>query len=878
MVQEGGADSLRLNIVIETIAKIQAIDEVSARLQKLSVASIKAQNTADQFTGELEGKMTPALQKSGAALSQLLKTGFGPKFIGSVTGVNAALVGAGKTFQTYTKEALTAGAISSRTAKNFSELSQGMIGIGITGKATAATFDELSAKLAQLRPRTEAGKAGVKALSNELSLLKIQFIEAGNAAEQRLNKPLKNTQKAGQGLLLSFSLTQLAAGRLSQAMFGIGFAVLFTGFKFLNLITISVALGAALASIVLDKLVASFGRGQSAIEQVSEQMQEFERAVGESRGETRLLSEEFRRLVESGADLAGGFKELFAEIERGPGIFETFFPAVKNFGNFLSKVFTFQIIDAKNAARDYIETVQTFSAKEFEEESERLSIAISAVRQGIDEDFASIRQEFERAGELRIALAPIERTRKELDDFFDIVSSEAKDLASFQNKIIRDQVENQITIRREALQTELDNIRDGQRAQIQVIQDALSEQTRAIRDAFDLRLDIIRDQLDTQINAIRDAAADEIETNKEKIDTLQNQDRQLSSVLSDLESERQSIRAAIIGSEAELAELEAAAAQQGVAASEEKTIIKARLTGLAAQQSAIDKTISAQKKEQDSLQDQIRALEDVIDAIEDVRDSAIDAARDETKEREKQARRAADEEIRQAQRAAENKINAINDAVRAASRAATRQSNTDIREARRSADAQIESNNRIRDNAIASFEIKKGLAEDLITINEQRINDEIRVANAIEDNIIPKMRSLIELQLVSAALGIGPILGERGFGLLQALALKQFIESIFPGADSSKILANIVSGFQLGGIVPGPAGSPRLAVVHGGEEVRTSSQQRALPSGQRPIIFQIENFHVNKPSDMVKLERMLSRQTGTQVRLTSRSRKLTQGR
>lgn len=878
MVQESGADSLRLDIVIETIAKLQAIDDTSARLQKLSVHSIQAQNSLGRFTGQIEGRMTPALQKSGAALADILRTGFGPKFIGSITGVNAALVNTGKTFQNYTNTALKAGAISSVTAQNFNELSQGMIGIGITGKATSATFDELDAKLAQLQPRTEAGRAGVKALSNELGLLKIQFIEAGNAAEQRLEKPLKNTQKAGQGLLLSFSLTQLAAGRLSQAFFGIGFAVLFTGFKFLNLITISVALGAALASILIDKLVSSFGKGATVIERISKRMQEFERAAAEAKGETALLEEEFEKLIESGEDLSAGFRELFTEIERGPGVFRTFFPAIKNFGRFLTSVFTLNLSDAKEAAQDYVDTVKDFSARKFEEESERLNSAISSTRQSIERDFASIRQEFERAEELKISLAPVEKTRKELDQIFDTLVSGARDETDFLNKIIRDQTENQINVRREALQTELDNIRDGQRKQTRVIQDALSEQTRAIGDALGIRLGVIRDQLDTQIDIIRDSAAAEIETNKEKIDILENQDRKLTSVLNDLESERQSIRAAIIGSEAELAELEAAAATQGVAASEEKTIIKARLAGLAAQEGAVQKTIRAQEKEREGLQNQIKALEDVADAIEDIRDSAIDAARDETKEREKQARRAADVEIREAQRATENRINAINDVSRTASRAVTRRANDDIREARRSADRQIEINNEILKNAMANFTVKKSLAEDFIKVNEKRIRDEIKVANAIEDRVIPKMRNLIELQLVSAALGIGPLLRLKDFGLLQALALKQFIQSIFPGADIGKILANVAAGFQFGGIVPGPTGKPQLIVAHGGEEVKTLEQQRALPSGQRPIIFQIENFNINKPSDMVKLERMLSKQTGTQVRLTSRSRKLARGR
>lgn len=51
-----------------------------------------------------------------------------------------------------------------------------------------------------------------------------------------------------------------------------------------------------------------------------------------------------------------------------------------------------------------------------------------------------------------------------------------------------------------------------------------------------------------------------------------------------------------------------------------------------------------------------------------------------------------------------------------------------------------------------------------------------------------------------------------------------------PGAGVVKnvggFLGGLIPGFAEGGIVPGPAGAPRLAVVHGGERVLTQAQQR----------------------------------------------------
>lgn len=55
-----------------------------------------------------------------------------------------------------------------------------------------------------------------------------------------------------------------------------------------------------------------------------------------------------------------------------------------------------------------------------------------------------------------------------------------------------------------------------------------------------------------------------------------------------------------------------------------------------------------------------------------------------------------------------------------------------------------------------------------------------------------------------------------------------------PSIPGSGIIGGAIGklpGFATGGIVPGPVGAPMLAVVHGGEEVRTPGQQRAGGGG-----------------------------------------------
>lgn len=80
-----------------------------------------------------------------------------------------------------------------------------------------------------------------------------------------------------------------------------------------------------------------------------------------------------------------------------------------------------------------------------------------------------------------------------------------------------------------------------------------------------------------------------------------------------------------------------------------------------------------------------------------------------------------------------------------------------------------------------------------------------------------------------------------------------------------------IPGFGGGGIVPGPIGSPQLAVVHGGEEIRTPAQQRATVTiAPNAINITIEG---NADEATVErgvrraLERVLDEQFGTEAQM-----------
>jgi len=68
-----------------------------------------------------------------------------------------------------------------------------------------------------------------------------------------------------------------------------------------------------------------------------------------------------------------------------------------------------------------------------------------------------------------------------------------------------------------------------------------------------------------------------------------------------------------------------------------------------------------------------------------------------------------------------------------------------------------------------------------------------------------------------------------------------------PSSDSSQVIDRsgdaTFKGFATGGVVPGPIGKPMVAVVHGGEEVRTPAQQQAGGG------VQIGPFHIGEMTE-----------------------------
>lgn len=881
MVQEGGGgDSLRLQLVLETIAQLQGIEAASAKLRELGVTLGRARNSLGQL-GESTGRTTESLKRTGAALSAMLQTGFGPRFIGSIQGVNAALISTGKILQSYAQTAFEGGTITEATARQLEQLSQEMIGVGVTGKATTQTIDNFIQRTSQVTATLPAGQQAVEALSQKLAVLKTQYIEAAQAAEARMNRALTGTQKAGQGLLLSFSLMQLAAGRLSQAFFGIGFAVLFTGFKFLNLITITVALTAALAGIGFQKLEGLFKGAGSAADRSAKRIEDFTDTLEEMKGETRLTAEALGDLAREGEDVAGVFSVKFAEIAGEQGNFldrtisdwRSFFDQTgKDWESFFTRtakqwtgIFGIGPTIGQTEARDQLNA----------ELEETISVLTETAREGMTD----LQTEFNRELSLTIALRPIVLARETLEAQFDSAREAVVSKTDLFNQQIRDRVEEQINDRRDALQTETDGIRSAGRAQTRAVRDTLAEQTEAIRDSLDDRLDIIRDNSEKQIEAAREAAEIEIEGHKEKIDTLQDQERELERTLSQLRSRRGDIISERIKAEAELATLEREHRRVGTDTTREQAILRARLSGLDAQQAATDKEIAKRKEAAESIEGQIEKLEILIEKTEEQRDNAIEAIRDQAEEQIEAARDVADEQIKEAQRAAEAQTDAIQNATQAATRAARDRADADIEAAQDVADARIAASEAIEDRILESLENEEQAQQDILDQQQEQIDLIHEQANALSQEVIPVLKEVAELMILA---GTFPQIEIGQSRENQQRMVNKFIfdmiSGIFGDSRAREIMKSLgmTGGFQLGGIIPGAIGQPRLVVAHGGEEVRTPAQQKLLPPG-RPRGDIIFNVTVRTEADIKKIARAVNKELGGSARTSVRSSRSSRG-
>ena len=809
----GSLDQIQIDLVLNTIAQTQQLQQFTRYLEQLGKTATQQRTALGQF-GAGSAASWKDLNRSGKELSKTLQEGFGPRFISSMGQANSALIRIGTTLGQYGAKAVETGEISKAQAVNFQALSGSISGIGVSGQVSVASLQNLINQLNQIKVNTVAGRSAINALNLELQGLQgqIQRIEV----EKNLVQPLTGAAAAGQGLLLSFSLAQALAGRLSGALFGLGFALIFTKTGFLNLVTVLTALGATALTIGLDKLQKSLKHevkpaadiANEALERFKKQLEAIQALsdielpdapdwampdVKEQIIANRQLGQSLVELARQGEPVGPVFQEMADELSHMP--------------------------DSLREAQHWGDTFQRFST----ETSAFMKEATRSVEQGIQD----ILDDFARADALELRLQPIEIKRDQINAAFDAQNDALQEQLSQAEDTIRAAGESQVDARRRALRDEVDAIREGYDAQTDAIREKLENQLEAIRNASEKQVDAIRDNLDKQlelitdqtdikIELIRKSAEKEITANKDKIDILQKQERELTQTLSALRNRREEVRADIIGQEAQLAAIERDARASGILALEEQGIIKARIEGLKKEDAALSGTISNREKSLSSIEAQIDKIEALIDKIEETRDRSIKAAKDEADRRQQIARDAAEAEIKAAQNVAREREKAARKASDAHIKAVNNARDAAIRAANDTADAEIKAAQRSIDNRVKLFQAAGKRITDvlkpikdfqlaILDAQEKQIHKADRLANSLREQLkVLEVQAQIELsKALVSGLSQGDLIPfSSGAGFTNAWIIGE-LRRIQPGI-SNEVLRNLgLVNRQLGGIVPG---------------------------------------------------------------------------
>src|SRR3990170_762554 len=707
MVQPVGseADQIRVDLVVLAKANLEAVRAVEERLGALSIQARNTQGHFEQFSKIQEGfrvqskKTVDALKASAAGFGNLFPSGI----ITSAGQVNQAFVSLGKNLENYATEAINTEMIGAKLGGSFLATAQYMQILGNASAVTSGRIQGIIADLQQLASTAgAAGTAVINQLVNALEQLALKQELVTIAAQQRVSPALTQMQKAGQGLLLSFSLVQGMSGNLSSALFGLGFAVIFTGMKFLNLTTAIVAVSAALGSVAIEKLTKKQSEGAEITARVTKETQKLRDTWIELQGETKLTQKAYADLAEEGVNLIGVFAEQKKLVEEGggkPSFLESLGETAETAGRgllfFATGAGTAQVawenytrsveegegpLAGLRAEKKGIEALKL--AQDLEEIDQENTAAFRALANSTRNELMKVYQEF-KAEEVSIRIETkftegSEADREKVSNHYDLLRSNIEkhydnlnetikegqasatdsrqralqnetdainEALKNQTKIIRKGLKDQLEIYSEALEVETDNLKTIYQEQVEVVNDARDAQIEVISDGLKDELEVIQDGLNAKTDAIREALDDEIDAKREKIDAIKKQERELESALSALQQRRAAIRNEILGAEAQLAALEREATLTGVGATEEQAIVKARIAGLKAEDVATQNTIKQREAARDTLLGQVDTIEAIIEAIEEARDDEIEAARDTAEETIEAAQKAADERI-----------------------------------------------------------------------------------------------------------------------------------------------------------------------------------------------------------------------------------------
>ncbi len=837
--------------------------EILIQLQANTAAAAQVQGALKDMT------------QSATLAARALEQAFSPRLVQSQQQLAAQMFQGGKAIANFAAEVQFLKGVGTGTIQSLNALSAEMIRLSTAGNITSQTMEKLIAQSQAIWAQNNLVASG---LNQVTSGLKAQSagLETVNAGLGSMTPNATAAQKAGQGLILSFSLSQAAAGNFAQSLFGLGFSLLFVGPQMLNVITIATALGAALGGIAIEKLTAHFkDETVPVLQQVSDRMEDIRNAIADVRGENEEFIRSFQQLAETEGtleSLAGVEKRLSDHIadvrdnaaeaanQLSSGNLQTALKLADSIGvswttaneildelgqggavsiDELTAAFINASVEAAGLGQEGRNAAEGIS-RSFQQATADINAMVAAQAQGVADTAADAAR-----------AAPFDAIRSELTRNFQIQQEQSAAASQAGNAAASQARQDRTRMLRRALDDELQVHRDH----IDRIKEALSDRVEVIRDASDTEIRLIRERVeavvvierralqdslddmkqnaDDRIDAVKDAAKRELDINKERIDSLKDQERDLVEALRDLTRRRQEGIRDILQAEEEIAELEALQRQQGVDPSIELELAlrEARLRALNEEQDSLEDQVDVNEDQVKGIKELIEAEEERGEQIKKNRDDAIDAIKDVLQEAQKAARRRSEDDIRAINRTRDAEIRAAKDAADA--KIAADQDASDRRIA--SINAQMERIRRASEDEIAGIQAaartsaaasnaqrradRDALAAQMryVDLIEEKANRDAAYAKFLRDELLPALQALIE---GFAGNFIDLILNAKAQGFSPETLL-QLAEILIPQGVNPFQSPEELLGMQTGGTVPGAVGEPQLAMLHGGERVES---------------------------------------------------------
>ena len=168
--------------------------------------------------------ITGEAQKAGTALAKA----FEPSIIQNQQQLRSAILNAGTQLRNFANTSQQVTGLTNAQAESVKKVSLELQVLGSAAKLSDSELARLAQTLATVEKSGSVLGAEMQAASSGVDRLATSTVMV-NSQMGTFAKDATLAQRAGQGMVLSFSVAQIAAGNFQQALFGLGFSLLFVG-------------------------------------------------------------------------------------------------------------------------------------------------------------------------------------------------------------------------------------------------------------------------------------------------------------------------------------------------------------------------------------------------------------------------------------------------------------------------------------------------------------------------------------------------------------------------------------------------------------------------------------------------------------------------